>query len=397
MSLLRREHRQWIPEPVIPPFPGTNPFGSVTGGTPTTSQSLQVSAVWACVRLVADVMSMMPLCEYTMKNGQRVQLPSSPLVGKPSSDANMPDWIYMHLVSLMLRGNVYGRVTMFDRLRYPTKIELQHPDNVQVRQRLDGQIEYRFGGKLIDAADVYHTRAYRMPGSRMGLSPVQYAARAINTDAAIGEFAYGFFRDGAHPSSILLSDRNLNQQQARTFKDRFTSSVQGREPAVLSGGVKYQQVQVSPDESQFLETQKLGVAAIARIYGVPPEMIAAESGNSMTYANVEQRSIDFLVYSIQPWITRLEAAISQLLPGGRHVRFDTNVLLRTDLETRLRAYGIGIASKQTTPDEARAASDLPPLTAAQKALLELVPLDISPTGRPVKASGTAPTEEEPQQ
>jgi HK97 family phage portal protein len=152
---------------------------------------------------------------------------------------------------------------------------------------------------------------------------------------------------------------------------------------------------VSPEESQFLATQKLGVAEIARIYGVPPEMIAAEAGNAMTYANVEQRGIDFLTYSIQPWLTRIESAISALLPGGKHVRFDPSVLLRTDLETQMKATAIGIASKQLMPDEARAMRDQPPLTTEQKAFLELVPLTVSPTGLPKSTTPTATNEGAP--
>ena len=125
-------------------------------------------------------------------------------------------------------------------------------------------------------------------------------------------------------------------------------------------------------------------------------MIAAEAGNSMTYANVEQRSIDFLTYSVQAWLTRIEAAFRPLLPGQKHVRFDTSVLLRTDTETMFKATAIGIASKQLTPDEARAMRDQPPLTSAQKKLLDLVPLDVTPTGTAkLLPAATSPNEATP--
>jgi phage portal protein BeeE len=110
----------------------------------------------------------------------------------------------------------------------------------------------------------------------------------------------------------------------------------------------------------------------------------------MTYANVEQRAIDFLTFSIQPWLTRFEAAFAALLPGRQHVRFDTSVLLRTDLETRIKAGAIAVASKQQTPDEVRAWSDLPPLTEKQKAWLEIVPLTMSPSGLPKAVPVTTP-------
>ena len=110
----------------------------------------------------------------------------------------------------------------------------------------------------------------------------------------------------------------------------------------------------------------------------------------MTYANVEQRAIDFLTYSLQPWLTRIETAIGQCLPGKRHVRFDTTVLLRTDMHTRMQATAVAIASHQLLPDEARAMGDLPPFTPAQKAEADLVPMTVSPSGRPLALPGSAP-------
>jgi HK97 family phage portal protein len=380
VSLFRREARQWMPEPTVPAFPGADGSGAM--GAPSIGRAMQVSAVWACVRLLADSVSMMPLQSFTIRNGVRIPTPPPSFLVSPSSDASMPEWIYMAMVSALLRGNVFGQIVGRDSLGYPTQIELYNPDTVQCRTDTSGFLSYSVNGKPIPVRDMLHIRAFRMPGSRLGLSPIQYAAKQINTDAAVSDFAYGFFRDGAHPSAILSSDVALTQDQSRTAKDRFIAAIKGREPAVLSGGLKYTQVQVSPEESQFLMTQKYGVAEIARIFGVPPEMIAGEAGNSMTYANVEQRGIDFLTYSVQPWLTRFEAALFQLFPGQRHLRFDTSVLTRTDFQTTMTATAIGIASKQMTPDEARAKRDEPPLTDDQKADLALVPLEVGPTGKP---------------
>lgn len=371
---------------MVPPFPGFSP----QGGTPSIDRAMQVSAVWACVRLLADTISMMPVGEFTMRNGVRVPLPPSPILVTPSADATVNEWIYMQLVSLLLRGNAIGRIVRRDPLGYPVQIEWLHPDHVNISTDSAGNLVYTADGKQIASEDIYHTRAFRMPGSRLGLSPIQYAARAINTEAAVAQFAYDYFRDGAHPSAVLSSDASFTQAQAKTIKERFLAAVNGREPAVLSGGLTYSAIQVNPEESQFLETQRYGVAQIARIFGVPPEMIAGEASNSMTYANVEQRGIDFLTYSVQPWLSKLESSLATLLPGKRHVRFDTTALTRTDFLTLMQGTAIGIASKQTTPDEARALRDEPPLTDAQKKLLDLIPLEVQPTGKPKVVSGSAP-------
>jgi len=379
MSLFKRETRQWTPEPFVPPFPGTG----IGGGSPTIDSALRVSAVWACVRLVADTVSMMELHAYTMRNGVRVPIDDPKLIVSPASGTTINDWVYMLVASMMLRGNAFGRIVQRDSLLYPTQIELVNPDSVRIRQDQNtGQLTFSINGTDIGSDQVFHLPAYRLPGLRVGLSPIKYAALSINREAAIQQFAYGYFVDAPHPQAVITSDQPIDDTQARTLKDRIMARIIGREPLILGAGTKYEALSVSPEESQFLATQKLGVAEIARIYGVPPEMIAAEAGNSMTYANVEQRSIDFLTYSIQPWLTRIEAALSALMPGGKHVRFDPSVLLRTDIETTMKATAIGIASKQMLPDEARALRDVAPLTDAQKSELSLVPLDVSPTGLP---------------
>jgi HK97 family phage portal protein len=377
-----REHRSWTPEPIVSPFPGVNMFGG-RGGSPSIDQAMRVSAVWACVRLLADTVSMMPLTAYTMAAGVRVPTNDPPLLRQPSGDASMSDWLYMVMVSLLLRGNAYGKISLRDRDGYPVQIDILSPDEVQTRRDIQtGKLVYSTrGGVILRNEDLWHVRAFRLPGSSLGLSPIQYAASQINTDAAIQAFGLGWFLDAPNPKSVLTSDQSINKEQARTILDSFKTK-KGNEPLVLGAGLKYTPLSVSPNESQFIETQKYSVASIARMYGVAPEMIAAEAGNSMTYANIESKGIDFLTYGVQPWLTRIEAAVAPLMPGQRHARFDPSILVRTDLEGRTKAGAIAIASKQQTPDEVRAWSDLPPLTEAQKAWLEIVPLTVSPTGMP---------------
>jgi HK97 family phage portal protein len=296
----------------------------------------------------------------------------------------MSDWVYMVMVSLLLRGNAYGRMLSRDAHGYPTQVELINPDCVRVeRDRDSGAVQYKVNGVSVPAQDIFHARAYRMPGLDVGLAPITNAALTINRDRAIQQFALGYFQDAPHPAQVLTSDQPINSEQARTIKERLIAAVTGREPLVLGAGLKLATLSVSPEESQFLATQKYGAAEICRFFGVPPQKIAAaDVGSSMTYSNVESAGIDLLVYTIQWWLTNLENSLFPLMPGQKHVRFDPSVLLRTDFETQMKASAIGIASKQLTPDEARAMRDQPPLTDEQKALLALVPLDVGPTGSP---------------
>lgn len=391
MSLLRkRERRQWTPEPYIPPFPGMNPTG--TGGSPSSIGALQSSTVWACVRVLASTVSMMPLQSYTLKNGVRVPADMPTLFQQPADQTNTPDWVYMVVASLALKGNAYGRIVRRDTMGYPTQIELINPDDVTVRRDPDtGRTTYRVKGVELQPQDTYHARAYRMPGFDVGLSPIQQAALMINRDQAIQQFSLGYFVDAPHPASVLTSDQAIPAEHARTIKERLIASVAGREPLVLGAGLKFTPLSVSPEESQFLATQRYGTSEICRFFGVPPQKVAAaEVGNSMTYSSTEASGLDFLASTIQWWLTILEASFATLLPGQRHVRFDTSVLLRTDLETRLKATAIGIASHQMTPDEARELGDLPPLTDVQKKELDLVMMTVSPSGMPKALPGAAP-------
>jgi HK97 family phage portal protein len=138
--------------------------------------------------------------------------------------------------------------------------------------------------------------------------------------------------------------------------------------------VKYSQIQVSPEESQFLKTQEFSVQQVCRIYGVPPEMIGADSGNSLTYANVEQRDLSLLKYTVGPWVTRLETAISALLPTGQHAKFNTAGLLRTDLTSRYASYAIGLSNGFLTVDEVRDLEDRAPLPADTSSARKRPPL-----------------------
>jgi hypothetical protein len=130
-------------------------------------------------------------------------------------------------------------------------------------------------------------------------------------------------------------------------------------PAIVAGGT-YKPISVAPEEAQFLETTKANVATIARFYGVPPEMLAAESGNSLTYANVEQRSLDFLTDGVRPWLVRLERAISTLLPRNQHAKFNPDAIVRVALKDRYDAHATAIAAGFLTINEARELEDLPP-------------------------------------
>lgn len=393
MSVFRRaESRSWTPEPAVPPFPGTTVGGTAQASMETTLRS---AAAWACVQLIADTISMMPLHVCTRDQVgiyEPLRAGDPTWLASPDGVNTLPDWVYMMVVALLLRGNSPGEIVGRDGLMRANNIVWHNPDQVQfVPDPKTGRVGFKErGGREIKPQNAFVPMGYRFPGAPIGLSAIRFQAMGISTDAAVTRFALGYFEEALAPSAVLTSDQAIGQDDARTIKERIREHTGSREPLVLGGGLKLTPIAISPNESQFLETQKWSTATIARIFRVPPEMIGAEAGNSMTYSNVEQRAIDFLTYTIQPWLTRIESAMSALLPRGQFFRFDTSVLLRSDLETTLRATAIGIASKQMTPDEARAMRDQAPLSEAQKTLLDLIPLTVAPTGRPSALSPGKP-------
>jgi HK97 family phage portal protein len=325
----------------------------------TADGALRLSAVWACVRLLADTISTLPIDVF--RGRQQIAMP--PLLVSPAAGLSREEWVYQLMVSLLLRGNAYGLITARSGAAMrPAQVELVHPDTVAVRVTPEGRIELRRRGVELDPADVWHVRAYSFPGSAVGLSPVEYARQSIGLGLASQRFGVQFFEDGAHPSGLLTSEQAMTLETARDAKARFVESFRGkREPAVLGQGMKYQQIQVSPEESQFIDTQKFSVAQVARIFGVPAEMIGGETGHALTYVNSEAQALDFLRYSVSPWLVRLERALERLLPAGTVAKFNPNAILRATTTERFAAYQVALAAGFMTLDEVRALEDLPPL------------------------------------
>lgn len=378
----RRERRQWAPEPVIAPYPGVNMFGGPSS-LAKPEQALIVPAVWACVNLLSSAVSMLPLETYRRTSGVPARITDPMLVTNPSADMTQSEWLHMLMVSLLLRGNAYGLKTGLDTGVRPTQLVLLNPDKVRMRDDGNGGVRYFVGPNQTDVtARMWHVRGMTLPGTSVGLSPIEYAATAIGVDLASRKFARDFFDGGGIPKATLSSDQMLTQEQADTAKQRLQVATANREPAVFGAGIKYQPISVRPNESQFLETQAANISEIARFFGIPAEMVGGKTGSSLTYTNVEQRSLDFLTYGVSFWLKRIEDAFFGLLPQPQFVRFNAAALLRADAQTQAEVDVLNVAGKIRPPSEIRTEHNWAPLTTAQKAELELIPLTVQPTGRP---------------
>lgn len=356
--------------------------------------AMRQATVWGCVNKIALSMAMMRPQTYRgpgpgdQAGTPAVKTPVPGILSRPSATKGMFAWTYGQWVSLLLRGNAWGLILDRDRLGYPAQIELQHPDQMKVRKLQDGTYEYKLRNEVVDPSMIWHSAIHCMPGSDIGMSPIQYAARTTRTIQAAEMFSLQWFEDGGHPSGIL-TNKNANrigQDQAQRVKEAFLAATRGtREPVVMGGGWDYTQIQVSPQDSQFLATMQYDATDICRFYGLNPSMLGhGVQNSSITYQNVEQQSMDFLQYPMTPHLIQQEEWLSELTPRSQYVKLDTSPLLRTDMLSRFTAYHMMIGSRAFTQDEVRSMEDFAPLTPEQKAEVDALVMPLPPPVAPVK-------------
>ncbi|TCO64945.1 phage portal protein [Actinocrispum wychmicini] len=366
----RREQRQF--QFINPPIPPNSQAGGTYGGSldlSRTEASLQKIAVWSCVNLVATIAEILPVDVYTGQDADRKPVPMPAwMADLDGTGHGLGDWLYQYVFSAMLRGNDFGTVLDRDPIRgTPTQIVLQHPDEVRLRRDpVDGTLTWYVNNQEVKADRMWHRRVHPMPGRTLGLSPIELHALTIGLGISSLQFGSQWFRDGAHPSGILSNDELdlKNKAQADTAKARFLAAVRGtREPVVLGKGWKFDAIQVAPNESQFLETNNYTSAECCNIFGPGFAQVFGYStgNNSLTYQNIEQRSLDLLTYAADPWLVRVERVLSALLPKPREVKFNRGALLKTDLLTRFRAHEIALRNRFETVNEVRALEELGPV------------------------------------
>jgi HK97 family phage portal protein len=326
---------------------------------PTTA--MQHSAVWGSVDLIAGSISTLPLAAY--RDGEEKPLPAlPPILRAPSAGWSLPDFVYATLQSLLIRGNAYGLIV--DRAGaglLPAQVELLDPNRIQVANPY-GPVEVRVDGQLVDPASLWHVRGFTAPGQVLGLSPIQHARQAVGLGLGAERYAAKFFGESAIPSGVLTTDQDIKDDRADQLKARWRQRHAGnRDIAVLGSGARFQAITIPPEEAQFLEASKANVATICRYYRVPPELMASEAGNSLTYANVEQRALDFLTFCLRRWIVTMETALSALLSSTTTVKFNAAALVRTDLLTRYQAHESAIRAGWKLRSEVRELEDLPPI------------------------------------
>lgn len=340
----------------------------------TNDTALRHSAVWACLRLRADLVSTMPVDVYRRVGGIQVEVPKPPVIVAPGGDrCEMQEWLYSTQVDLDRAGNSFGIITARDGLGLPARIDLVPVSEVSVIVRHGELFGYRIAGDLFDGPkvrDIWHERQFTVAGLHVGLSPVAYAAWSIGEYLSIQQFALDWFGNGGIPAAQLRNtSKTIDQKDAAIVKARFKAAVDGRDLFVSGADWEYKPIQATETGAGWIEAKQFGVGDIARFFGCPGDLIdAAVSSGSITYANVTQRNLQFLIMNLGPAIIRRENAMSRgLLPQPRYVKLNTDALLRMDPQTRAGMLKTQIDSRVLAPSEARELDNRPPLTEDQMA------------------------------
>lgn len=363
MSLLVPERRQ-----ITAPWQGWTVGLDYKTGKADIETLMGVAAAWSCAVLLADVVSMLPVRQRRRTDDDLTEtVDRVEIVRNPSELFTRREWLFQAVVSGAVFGNVIGqvRLTETDR-RYagiPRVVEWLNPSTVDIRQA--GQMsrpEYWVDGQQLTRSSVVHLRRYPMVGKAEAMSPLDRHSKLVGVAAAARDFASDWFDNGGHPSALLTTEQELSEEQAKVAKKRWIASGTKREPRVLGNGWKYNQVSSTPADSELKDTWDRVAADVCQVFRVPPEMIgAASSGSSVTYANREQRSIDFLTFTIEPWLTMFEDWWNSLLPEGEFVKFNPDALLRVDTLTRYRVHDVAVRMGKNSINEIRRLEDEPPI------------------------------------
>lgn len=363
------------PQDLISPRPFWRP------GAPFVSNdsAMRHSAVWACLRLRADLISTLPLDIYRRVAGIQVECPKPEVLRNPAGPTQQPgdgyaDWMYSSQLDLDRSGNTVGLITARDGLGLPARVELAPASETSVVVKGGVLTWYRINGKLYDPKDIWHERSHPVSGFPLGLSPVAYAAYTIGQAMSIQEFATNWFGTGSVPRARLSNKaKTINPLEASIVKESWRASLQSNEPFVHGSDWEYAMIQAEHASTDWLDGQKFSITDTARFFGVPADLIdSGETGvtGKVTYQNITQRNMQFLVMQLGPAIIRREIALSALTPKPRYVKLNTKAFLRLDPLSQAEMLQSKILSRTLTPTEARELDDLPPLTQAQIAELD---------------------------
>jgi len=340
---------------------------------------MQTTAVYACVRILAEAIAGLPLRVYRYKAddgkekavGHRLY---HLLHNEPNPE--MTSFVFRETLMshLLLWGNAYAQVIRDGRGQVMALYPLL-PNKMDVARSANGELTYTYrrdaeesrvspdsGTVTLRRDEVLHIPGLGFDGL-VGYSPIAIAKNAIGMAMATEEYGASFFANGANPGGVLEHPGVVKDPKRvrESWNTVYQGSSNSHRIAVLEEGMKFQAIGIPPEQAQFLETRKFQINEIARIFRIPPHMIGDLEKSS--FSNIEQQSLEFVKYTLDPWVVRWEQALQQslLLPSEKpryFVRFNVDGLLRGDYQSRMSGYAVGIQNGFFSPNDVRRLEDL---------------------------------------
>ena len=342
---------------------------TLAGVAVTQESSLSIATVYACVRLISDSISTLPVDTFVRSSDgeRRPYRPRPEWLDYPESGVPRTTHFQMCLVSLLLDGNAFVRIIRDGR--GVAGLSVLNPKRVEVKRDLVSRrpvfvIDDR---ETVAADEMLHITEMRLPGELRGKSRIDLISESLGLAAALEKFAATFFGSGSMTSGIIEFPGNLTREQAADLAAGFDQAHRTRsrskahKTGVLFGGAKYQKTSVEPNEAQMLESRQHEVETIARAFRCPPQLLGVTTPGAQSYASVEMNGIHFVQHCLRPYLVLLEEAHNTLLPRDAYIHFNVDGLLRGDQQSRMAALSQGMLAGIYSVNDARRLLDAEPV------------------------------------
>lgn len=389
-------------------------LGSSTAGKLVTERSaMQMTAVYSCVRILSEAIAGLPLhlYRYTASGGKEKAI-DHPLYLLLHDEPNpeMSSFVFREtlMTHLLLWGNAYAQVIRNGKGEVIALYPLM-PNKMSVDRDEHGKLYYTYQRSSDEAPtmsgntvtlrpeDVLHIPGLGFDGL-VGYSPIAMAKNAIGLAIATEEYGATFFANGAAPGGVLEHPGTIKDPQRvrEAWQGQFGGSGNANKIAVLEEGMKYTPISISPEQAQFLETRKFQINEIARIFRVPPHMVGDLEKSS--FSNIEQQSLEFVTYTLDPWVVRWEQSIMRTLltPEEKKqyfAKFNVDGLLRGDYQSRMNGYAIGRQNGWMSANDIRELENLDRIPAEEGGDLYLINGNMLPMKNAGAFANTTPDDD----
>ena len=368
-------------------------FGRTTSGKNVNEMTaLQTTAVYACVRILAEAIASLPIHVYKHTDEGKEQDVNHQLYyllhDEPNPD--MTSFVFRETLMshLLIWGNAYAQIIRDGRGQVLALYPLL-PDRMTVKRDDKGELYYVYqrseednpnfkdkGNIILKKSEVLHVPGLGFDGL-IGYSPIAMAKNAVGMTLATEEYGASFFANGANPGGVLEHPGILKDPSKvrESWNQVYQGTNNSHKVAVLEEGMIYKTIGIPPNEAQFLETRKFQINEIARLYRIPPHMVGDLEKSS--FSNIEQQSLEFVKYTLDPWVVRFEQAFQKalLLPDEKKtyfIKFNVDGLLRGDYQSRMNGYAIGRQNGWLSTNDIRRLDDMNPLSKEEGGDLYLV-------------------------